>query len=151
MAKREFNFINLTTGLEFLPHVQADAYCRFQSSQLESKAWQAFLDSADYHFLYLLATGHSIVIYDCGSRRVDGCPRVIWQGIPFLTHVLSSCWRLPLQRTLVKDANVTGFFDGVYERLDRSKIRYFRKHLDTASINLSGQYQKSVLDGRIAA
>jgi hypothetical protein len=91
------------------------------------------------------------VIYDCGSRRADGCPRAIWQGIPFLTHTLARCWRLPLQKTMVKDVNATAYFDGVYERLDRSRLRYFRKHLDTGAIHLSGRYQKSLLDGRIAA
>ena len=116
---RQAHIINLSTGLEFLPEIEPDGNCRFQSSHLESKAWQQFLDSADASLLYMLATGTHVVLYDCGSRRSDGCPRTIWQGVPYLIYVLTRSWRLPAPTAWVNGHNVTSYFDSLYPQLDR--------------------------------
>jgi hypothetical protein len=140
--------INLSTGLEFLPQVKPDGYSRLQSSHLEAKAWQKFLDSVDANILYNLAQGAHVVIYDCGSRRDDGCSRVIWQGVPLIKYVCERAWGLQGTPAMVKHYNAAQLFDDIYKRLDKQKVRYFCKHLQTASVNLTGAYKKSALDGR---
>ena len=56
-----------------------------------------------------------------------------------------------MEKTLVKGHNVTAFFDDVYLQLDHSKIRYYRKYVETDALGLTGVYKRSLLDGRVAA
>lgn len=82
--------VNLTTGLEW--GIKADCYSRLQSSHLEAKAWQKFIDSVDDNILYNLARGETVEIYDTSSRGLDGVSRVVWQGVPFIKYTLERAW-----------------------------------------------------------
>lgn len=144
--KKQINILNLSTGLEFLPDVVPDGFCRLQSSHLESKAWQKFIDSVDNNILYLLSQGNKITIYDCGSRRVDGCSRVIWQGIPLIRYFCEKSWGLVISPVFFRDCNATKFAESL--RINTKKIDYFKKHIATDSINIRGEYKLSLLDGR---
>ena len=144
------HYKNLSTGLEFTD-IKEDGFCRFQSSHLEGGHWQRFLNSVPDDILYNLAIGNHVVIYDCGSRRHDGCSRVIWQGLPFLRYVFMKCWLnhfMPI--SLVKSQNCADLFYAVYHRLDLRRIKYYRKHItvDCMPLNIFGKYKKSLLDGK---
>ncbi len=139
----KINAINLTTGLEFLPAIAPDYFTRLQSSHLEGKHWQRFIDSVDANTLYLLATGHHICLHDCGSRRHD--------GVPLVSYVLARTWGFPLidRYTLVKTHNCEKLFKVIFHSLDRRNIKYYRKFVDTDQIHLSGCSKLSLLDGKI--
>jgi len=140
------NVINLTTGLEWLPGIRADAFSRLQSSHLEGAHWQKFLDSVDENILYHLATGHKVVIHDCGSRNPDGISRVVWQGVPLIRWCCERAWKLEHGPCLFRGHRVDRWVASLH--LDLRKLKYYRKHLSADAVNLVGQSKKSFLDGR---
>lgn len=142
------NVINLTTGLEFLPEVAPDCFSRLQSSHLEGKHWQRFLDGVDANIWYALARGEEVTIFDCGSRRNDGVSRVIWQGLPFLQYAAEACWGLDVSKAYFKQNRVCEYLRTVYTSLDKRGLRYFRKHVSTKAVHLRGVSKPSLLDGR---
>lgn len=143
--------INLSTGLEFvqLGFVnKVDAYVRFQSTLLEQKKWQKFLDNVDNTFLYWLATGERIDFYDCGSRRHDGKSRVIWQGIPFIQFMCRKAWDIPSpNKVFVKEHNVKDYFEEVARSINYDRLKYFHDKCTVESFQLYCHYFPSIFDG----
>ena len=141
------NVINLTTGLEW--NIEADSYSRLQSSHLESKAWQKFIDSVDDNILYNLARGNDVNIYDTSSRNLDGISRVVWQGIPFIKYTLERTWELPQNKPFFKGHNVARLLNDLYNQLNKKRIRYYSKFVCTDTVRLNGYSKRSLLDGKI--
>lgn len=138
-------YINLTTGLEELAEMKRifpDGEIHFshiQSTHLEHSDYKAFLQSIDNDFLMNLALNNTVVFVDCGSRHLDGVPRTIYQGLPFLRFVCHKIWfnkDLP-NECYIKDYNAHATFNKVFNELFRNsstrdqrlynKFRYFRK------------------------
>lgn len=146
------NIVNLTTGLEFLSPVKSiipDGYSYLRSSHLESKAWQKFIDSIDANIIYYLAKGRTVKIYDCGSRRIDGCSRVIWQGLPLIKYCLERAWGLKTTCYFFRNHNAEKIVSHIYNNIDKKNIRYFKSFVVTEKVNLIGIYKKSEFDGKL--
>jgi len=90
-----FNFINLTTGLDWIKRLGNCFYgfSRFQSTLLEQGLYEQFLNEVDNNILMLLALGKHVNIWDMtSSKRKGKNSRACWQGISWLDYVLNRIW-----------------------------------------------------------
>lgn len=150
-------YINLTSGLEWLKdfktfeleyHIDYE-FVRIQSSLLESKCFDKVLLDLDYNFLFDLAQGNLVEIYD--TSRKKKMSRALYQGVPFIEYVLNRRWFDKKTDAFVNDFNVTDYFEKVYQNLDRStknKLDYVKKFVTTDEFHIETYCKKSLFDGK---
>lgn len=134
------HYLNLTRGLALAAHV-SERYqilpselrvCRIQSTACEQKRWAYILDSLSDDVLYNLALGNRVYVHDASEKpRVT---RALWQGIPWIRHVLYRRWLAIESPTWVyrngRGVNVTAYFDCAARALPRGtkrRVDYFRR------------------------
>ena len=125
-------FINLTTGLEWLPEIKPDGFVRIESTLCEQRHWSLLVQRIDANFIFPLVRGEDVMLYDTSSRNGD-LSRACWQGAPLLEYFL--------HRALF-DIEIPIFFKGYdagrqasryWSELDRSaqkKLKYLRQIQD---------------------
>jgi len=151
LEHKVFNFINLTTGLEWIAILNLKLFCgfvRFQSSLLEQKQFERFIQEVDNNILMLLALGKTVCIWDCTSRKMKGnVSRACWQGVSWLNYVLDRAW---FNREGIYAYGMHVCFKEKYENLSRptlKRIKYYRRFLQTDEINLGYECKVSNHDG----
>lgn len=157
---RIHHYINLTNGLEAVPRLQKITsninICRLQSSHCEASRPDLLLQSIDASMLFWLARGHTVLVYDFGSRnKKRGAPRALWYGLEFLKCVLGSVW-YPNQRdgssSFVRGYNAQRDFEALVSKyVDRptmKKLKYYRQYIDESNscIHLYGVYDSTEND-----
>jgi len=149
--KKSSIFINLSTGIEFLPTIPPDQnihFIRIQSTWCEQKRWNDIIADLDYTFLMYLVLGYKCMVYDCSRRRIS---RALWQGIPWVKYVLERIWFNRNPKAKVKNWDVTNYFDNQFRTLTertKNKIKYFRKFLLTNEIDIEICGKVSQYDGK---
>ena len=142
-------YINLTNGIEAIPHVDDYRFIRIQSTACEQKRWDFILQDLDTDLLMNLALGHKCVVYDYGH---NGVPRALWQGVEFVRYVLSRRWLNQLIMPVMRGGQGVGdYFDGEYCRLlERTfrKLDYFKHFLQADKIDLWTVGQRTEHDGQ---
>lgn len=106
--------------------------CRIQSTACEQKRWAYVLDSLNDDLLYNLALGNRVYVHDVSEKpRVT---RALWQGLPWIRHVLYRRWLTLETETWIyrggRGVNVTAYFDRVARALPRGtkrRVDYFRR------------------------
>lgn len=128
-------YLNLTNGLEKYNKREEFRFIRIQSTHIEGKQWDRILQQLDSDFLFNLAVGEECVIVD-GNRKAN--PKTIKIGVPMLRYILTRNW-------LIKKIRINGFdsnyLDYIYRSLSpntRSKLKYFRKFVNTDNLRLVG-------------
>lgn len=158
--RKTHHYINLTNGLEAVPRLKKIIgssninICRLQSSHCEASRPDLLLPAIDASMLFWLAQGHTVLVYDFGSRnKKRGAPRALWYGLEFLKYVLGYVWyndRYP--RCIVRGYNVQKEFEAmVQNHVDRStmkKLKYYRKYssIGNKGISLYGVYSSTLHD-----
>jgi hypothetical protein len=154
---KTIHFINLTTGIEIYPKLLEQGiepqFIRIQSSHGENKDFIGVLESLDNNLLMNIALGNKCIIYDAGSRKSNGCSRVIWQLIPFIEYTLNRIW---YNNEYVKAFNgnmdVTTFYKTKFNEIPkklRRKISYYKKFLMTDKPIIETYYWLSTTDGNM--
>lgn len=88
------HFINLTNGLEWMidgsiPPSEAN-YMHISSTSLENKDYVKLLKDLDHNFLFNLAIGNTVYLYDCGANKEYS--KVCYKGVPLLNYLLTRFW-----------------------------------------------------------
>lgn len=152
----KINYVNLTNGMEALP-VLKDGYrfIRIQSTLCEQKLWNQLIQELDYDFLFNIAIGREVVIYDYGAKKPIS--RALYQGVEFIKYVLNKRWlgieyESDVSRTykehIRKDCN--SYFESCYKSLDRKtkrKLDYFKPYVMTNAISIETVSSATVHDG----
>lgn len=143
------NYINLTSGLEFLEEIPDARFIRIQSSLCESKAWSKLIEDLDYDFLINLAQGKVVFVYD--TSRNKKISRALYQGLEFIRYVLERRWFGNHNiKAIVRGNDATEYFMQEYNKLSdraKKKLDYVKKFLNTNKIYLKGMCKKSLHDG----
>ncbi len=151
-------YLNLTNGLEFLKTKIAEnpniRFIRIQSSHIENKAYNLIFSHLDSDLLLNLALGECCIIADMG--RENRPPKTIRVGIPIIKFVLSKLWlnKEPEPQNIYEKRIDNNFKMRVYKSLNRSvitKLKYFRKFLNTNEICLTGLWSQTNLNGKYDA
>lgn len=160
---RIHHYINLTNGLEAVPRLQKITsninICRLQSSHCEASRPDLLLQSIDASMLFWLAQGHTVLVYDFGSRnKKRGAPRALWYGLEFLKCALGYIW-YPNQRgtgtsSFVRGYNAQRDFEALISKyVDRptmKKLKYYRQYIEedrsAGGIHLYGVYDSTEHD-----
>ena len=79
-------YLNLTNGLEYLDEIDEYKLVRIQSTICEQKNWNKLIQDLDYNFLFDLAQGNTVEIYDTSSNKKIS--RALYQGVEFIRYVL---------------------------------------------------------------
>jgi len=155
-------FINLTNGIEFFCDIEYlknkenfdYSYIRLQSTTLEQKHIEDFINQLDNNLLMNLALGNNCIIIDYGSRNSNGISRVCWQGVPIIIMCLELAWFGEIKsKIMVKNCNCTNHYINFYKLFSektKNKLKYFRKFLkinDVKTINLSYYSKLTENDG----
>lgn len=144
---KKINYINLTNGIEVIPmldYLNEDyRFIRIQSSILERKQWDKFIQDLDYDFLMNLALGNFCYVYDYGANKP--IPRSVYQGLEFLKYVLYKRWygveycvNIVKSKKSSHKYNCNKYFNECYINLcerSKKKIDYFKPYL-SGKINL---------------
>jgi len=148
----EKHFINLSNGIEFLPTLEkVDGYIRIQSTACEQKLWWSIICDLDYTFLFAVANGDTISVYDCSAHKK--IPRAIYQGLEWLKYVLNLRWKGHEIVPMVKGNNCQKYFNQQYYRggliRDRAfkKLDYVSKFTRPTVIDIRGVSKPTDLDG----
>ncbi len=144
------NYINLTNGIEALErwYLPNYTFIRIKSTYCEQKAWDSLILELDNDLLMNLALGNECYIFDYSNKHLT--PRSIWQGIPFIRYCLSVCWLDKEPKIIVREHNVTNYLRGCYYKLSKrtkAKLKYFKKFLNTDTINLHHISSRTTHDG----
>ncbi len=143
-------FINLTTGLECLVEWKSLRFdfLRLQSSLLEQKQFQRFMQEVDNNLLMHLALGRRCCIFDFTSRKMKGnLSRACWQGVPWIIYCLERAW---FKRESTFDYGMHICFKQKYEEMDRptkKRLKYYRKWVRTNEIDLGYICEPTERDG----
>lgn len=121
------NYINLTSGLEWVPYVKDYKLCYIKSSHLESGALWKLIHELDYGFL-IDAALHGITLYDCGSRN-GAISRAQWMGIPWIEFVYEMANAEPDTEISVEERFQRWFYHTYYAPSEykenaKKKLRY---------------------------
>lgn len=151
-------WLNLTNGLELAPHLIANDIpfdvCRFRSCSFERADWGAAIDSMPDDMLMRLAQGQRQIIIDFGANRP--CSRAMRQGIPIAVRMLSNAWGLDMDEHMwmFDRSGMAMQCDDDFARCamslnkkQRRRLEYFRKYLNTDSINITLLCSSTVHDG----
>jgi len=132
------NYLNLTNGLEYINEIENYKFVRIQSSLCESKCWDKIIADLDYNFLFDLAIGNTIYIYDASSKKHE--TRALYQGIEFIRYVLLRRWfnfkSIEIQ-SIVNGCNVREYFENEYKKLSKEskkKLDYVKKFIKSNEI-----------------
>ena len=134
-----YHFINLTAGLEHLVEYlhMYFMFLRLQSSHLESKEFERFLQEVDNNLLMHLALGRKCCIFDMTSRKQkNNVSRALWQGVPWITYALNRVW---FNKETEHKYGMHCHFKAEYACLTKptkSRLKYYRKFLLTDKIDL---------------
>lgn len=143
------NYINLTSGLEFLEEIPDARFIRIQSSLCESKCWSKLIEDLDYDFLINLAQGKAVYVYDTSRNHKES--RALFQGLEFIWYVLQRRWFNKHNiKAVVRGNDATDYFMQEYNKLSdraKKKIDYIKKFLNTDVIYLGSKCKKSEHDG----
>lgn len=142
------NYLNLTNGLDFVGEVKNYKLVRIQSTICEAKNYDKLIKDLDYNFLFDLAQGYTVRIYDTSSKK--RMTRALYQGLAFIEYVLRKRWFNEEPRAKVKQFDVTTYFEQEYRKLSidaKHKIDYAKKFLNTSSIHIETYCRKTYHDG----
>lgn len=143
------NYINLTSGLEFIDEVPDARFIRIQSSLCERKCWSKLIEDLDYDFLINLAQGKVVFVYDTSPKKKIS--RALYQGLEFIRYCLNRRWfNKHNVLATVKGKDVTDYFMQEYNKLSdraKQKLDYAKKFLNTKDIYLKGICKHSEHDG----
>lgn len=126
------NYINLTTGLDWLPMPNA-RFVRIESTAIEKSDWRRVLRDLDADLLLHLALGHECHFYDCGAGREIS--KTVSVGVPMIVELLRTHW----------SQNVPALTESAIEM--KRKIGYFRRYWKGAEIKLIGHSKATTHDG----
>ena len=144
-------YLNLTNGIEALRYTASpQRFIRIQSTACEQKRWDFILQDLDYDFLLSLALGRRCAIYDFGHT---GTPRALWQGVEWIKYALTRNWLKAEYKPIVRGHNASGYFADQYANLEArtlSKLKYFRKFVQTETIDLEVIAAPTTHDGQYA-
>jgi len=144
-----FHCVNLTNGLEAVPHLRQlqlpYSVSRIQSTYCEQAKWDELIIETDPNLLLSLATGNwcarlrqrhaanrpltiatrSCLVWDFGSRnRKRGVPRAIWYGLEFLRYAATQSWLSDVVDTppeaFLRGVRVTSQFDAIIRGLGKT-------------------------------
>jgi hypothetical protein len=134
---RERHFVNLSSGVEWIPDLSEFSYVRIESTAIEKADWTRVLRDLDTNFLMALATGSFCHFYDCGARREIS--KTVSVGVPYIRGILTAVW---LRN---QEWPVPAITDG--EREVKRKLKYFRRFVATDEIQLVGHSRSTLRDG----
>lgn len=146
------HYLNLTNGIESLPHLPAGvtfSFVRIQSTACEQKRWDFILQDLDSDLLLNLAVGTRCIIHDYSNKK--SVPRAIYQGVEWIRYALTAHWLGERYPVVVRNFNAAAYFDEVYRQLQkptRQKLSYFRKFVLTDAIRLQSMPARTVNDGK---
>lgn len=150
--ERTINYLNLTNGLEYLDEVEDYKLIRIQSSLCEQKCWDKLIQELDYNFLFDLAQGKLVQIYDTSRNKKES--RALYQGVEFIRYVLLRRW-FNIESTeiqaVVKEHTVTQYFETEYKKLSKNtkkKLDYVKKFVNSNGIHITRVCKKSLYDGQ---
>lgn len=141
-------YLNLTSGLEYIDEISDYKLIRIQSSLCESKCWDKLIAELDYNFLFDLAQGNIVEVYDTSSKKKTS--KAIYQGLEFIKYTLNKKWFNKEIEAYVRGMKVTDYFRQEYRKLSKNtlkKLDYVKKFINTQTINLKGYCKKSLHDG----
>jgi hypothetical protein len=84
------HFVNLTNGIEALPHLRDYSFIRIQSTTLERKNYYKLFVDLDHNLLMWLALGYECFVYDFGTNRPVS--KTIYLGLPIIEYCLNKYW-----------------------------------------------------------
>ena len=148
MDEKITNYLNLTNGLEYINEIPNYKLVRIQSTYCEQKLFGRMIQDLDYNFLFDIAQGNIVRIYDTSSNKKQS--RALYQGIEFIKYTLNRRWLNKNVSAYVKGMNVTDYFNVKYNSLNttaKKKLDYVKKFLNTDKINIEKYCKKSLHDG----
>lgn len=150
--KKMVNYLNLTNGLEYMSEIKKFGFdfkfVRIQSTYCEQKLFDRLIQDLDYNFLFDIAQGNIIRIYDTSRNKKQS--RALYQGVEFIKYVLNRRWLNKDNKAYVKGMNVTDYFEVKYNSLSvvtKKKLDYVKKFLNTDKIHIENYCKKSLHDG----
>lgn len=149
------NYLNLTSGLEWVPQMNNEPYklVRIQSSHFEgNRKWSAIMD-LDYTFLIDSAM-HGTILHDCGSRNGE-VSRAQWLGVPWILWAYAKANSGKLPDVFRHKTNLATEFENFYtfgesDRLRKKakqKLRYVGKLTAAKNLIIHNKSFVSTLDG----
>lgn len=145
-------YLNLTNGLEYLNEIESYKLVRIQSSLCEQKCWDKLIQDLDYNFLFDIAQGNIIEVFDTSRKKKES--RALYQGIEFIRYVLLRRWfdakptEIP---AVVNGFKVTEYFETEYKKLSKDtkkKLDYVKKFVNSNGIYIKRICKKSLYDGQ---
>lgn len=114
-------YVNLSGGMPWLREFPDARFTRIQSTACEQKRWGTILREAGYDFLYSLASGTEVEIYDCSRRPRE--PRALWQGLPWIVYACQRTWGCPVDRVISRNGmDVTDQLETQYRALTDEEL-----------------------------
>lgn len=156
-------YLNLTNGIEYLNDVEEPySFIRIQSTTLERKLYEKLILELDYAFLLNLALGKKVIVVDYGTNRKNS--KTISKGIPIIRYILNRFWYdidedvCFLNCNSDKKTKQTEYVKHIYNQLfvfNRtkekekviSKLRYFKRYLNSDRVYLEGKSFSTNNDG----
>jgi len=139
--KSTLHFINLTNGIQAIKEYRLIGkdyrFIRLQSTACEQRRWDDIIKGISDDLLLNLALGNKCIIYDYGAGKQ--VPRSIWQGVEWIKFALNKRWFHSEYKPQGRMSNSGQYFNEVYRGLSaraRSKLRYYKKYLNTSTIDL---------------
>lgn len=156
-------YLNLTNGIEYLNDVEEPySFIRIQSTTLERKLFEKLILELDYAFLLNLALGKKVIVVDYGTNRKNS--KTISKGIPIIRYILNRFWYdidedvYFLNCNSDKKNKQTEYVKHIYNQLFTfnrtkekekviSKLRYFKRYLNSDRVYLEGKSFSTNNDG----
>lgn len=150
------NYLNLTSGLEWVPKMRNEPYklVRIQSTHFEANSKFSAIMDLDYQFL-IDAAIEGVVLHDCGSRNGQ-VSRAQWQGVPWFKWAFAKANKGDLPAVFTRDTNVATEFENFYtfgesdriRKKAKQKLRYVAKLTAAKSIYIETRSFVSTMDGQ---
>lgn len=126
-----YHTANLSRGV-LCPHLidtQPDIFLRIQSTACEQKRWDQVALSLGPHVLYLLSSGHTIIVHDFSEK--PRTTRALWQGVPWIRYALEKAWGLTPSPVISRNGmDVTEYTEECWKSLSDStkkELGYFSR------------------------
>ena len=154
----EKHYLNLSNGILALEEEEYGlmnnySFIRIQSTACEQGNLASIIDTISDDLLMNTALGHNIHLYDFGSRTP--IPRAFWMGVEWLKYVLHKIWfhttYTPVNRRGKLDTSLGSYFELKFRELSdssRNRIKYYRKWLNTDTINISTHAKQTKLESQ---
>lgn len=132
-------YLNLTNGLEYLKELPSYKwkFVRIQSTKCEQKDWNFIIEDLDYGFLFDVAGGEIVYVFDKSERKEMS--KALYQGLEWIKYVLNRRWYGKIIVPKVKRNNVSIYFNTQYNKLSRrakKKLDYVKKFVTSNYINI---------------